>query len=342
MRFVLILFVTLMIATAASAETGKAIFKNSIPFDPGTPDGREGGETINEPFEIVGLPFTDTGNTYDNLDDTDEGCPYMGSLSPDVVYIYSPTFGVEGITIDLCESGYDTKVYVYENGYTPGAPYACNDDYNCAISYRSRLPALPVQEGNSYLIVVDGYGNQGGDYTLNVNEVTQCELNCPAEGELEGEPPLVEGYVDSFNGGCNNEPYIFQLFDSPVLCATSGWYYNGGNRRDRDWFTVIADDNGIITASAYSELDLVLHVRLPVDCDSAGYPYDALCGCDISGTVEFAHPPGTEAWIVCSPTIHNAPHIEFDYILSIEGIEYSEPTPTEDSSWGKIKQKYFK
>ena len=91
------------------------------------PTVREGGETIATAIPVPGLPFNDTGFTCDNLDDYDESCP-SASVSPDVVYSYLAT--ADGaITIDLCSSTYDTKVFVYENSYTPGVPYACNDDF---------------------------------------------------------------------------------------------------------------------------------------------------------------------------------------------------------------------
>ena len=58
--------------------------------------------------------WDDVGNTCGFYHDYDEVCPFSGSLSPDVVYAYTPG-GNEEITISLCDSYYDTKVYVYEN-----------------------------------------------------------------------------------------------------------------------------------------------------------------------------------------------------------------------------------
>ncbi len=108
---------------------------------------------------------TNPGNTSDNIDDYDEVCPYTGSLSPDVVYLYQ-LLEDGAIDIDLCDSGYDTKIFIYENIVTPGAPYACNDDADCALAYRSALMGVPVAEGNRYYIVIDGYGSDMGDYTI--------------------------------------------------------------------------------------------------------------------------------------------------------------------------------
>jgi hypothetical protein len=46
----------------------------------------EGGETIDDATPIAGLPYTDTGDTSDNVNDYDEVCPFSGSTAPDVVY----------------------------------------------------------------------------------------------------------------------------------------------------------------------------------------------------------------------------------------------------------------
>ena len=78
---------------------------------------------------VVELPFFDTGATCDNVDDYDEVCPYTGSTSPDVVYLYVNPDQFElcaHADIDLFGSSYDTKVYVYDGSLNV---LACNDDY---------------------------------------------------------------------------------------------------------------------------------------------------------------------------------------------------------------------
>ena len=142
------------------------------PDDPdgGRPrDGREGGETFATAFPIAALPFYDTGNTCDNIDDYDEACPYVGSTSPDVVYTYTPPVNQE-ITISLCDSAYDTKVYVYD---VAGATLGCNDDFaGCGPNgWKSKIECLPIQGGVGIYIIVDGYGGSCGAYDL---DITNC------------------------------------------------------------------------------------------------------------------------------------------------------------------------
>jgi len=130
---------------------------------------RQGGEDIATAFVINSLPFNDTGTTNGYIDDYDEVCPYSGSTSPDVVYVYSPMSDMV-VDISLCNgSTYDTKLYVYENLETPGNPYACNDD--ACPGYVSELTGLSLVGGNNYYIVVDGYGGDSGDYVIDVTGV---------------------------------------------------------------------------------------------------------------------------------------------------------------------------
>jgi hypothetical protein len=160
----------LMILTAAALATAAPIAEKPafVPSEPSS-DGREGGETIETAFAIAALPFYDTGDTSDNVDDYDESCPYVGSTSPDVVYAYTPPSNQE-ITISLCDSGYDTKTYVYD---VTGALLACNDDFaGCGPSgWRSKIECLPIQDGVEIYIVIDGYGGNLGFYDL---DITSC------------------------------------------------------------------------------------------------------------------------------------------------------------------------
>ncbi len=133
---------------------------------------RDGGETIQDAQFVEVLPFLDTGFTCSHIDDYDEACPSTGSTSPDVVYVYVPQED-HLLTIDLCGSDYDTKIFVYAGAYTPGNPVACNDDYYrpgdpCG-AWVSRIDALPVVAGIPYFIVVDGWGGDCGTYQLRLD-----------------------------------------------------------------------------------------------------------------------------------------------------------------------------
>ncbi|MCK4660445.1 MAG: hypothetical protein KAV82_13065 [Phycisphaerae bacterium] len=137
---------------------------------------RQGGEICETATEFYELPYMDTGTTDGYYDDYEEmdgmGCPY-DSNSPDVVYSYTPPVDIE-VTIDLCNSQYDTKVFVYEDICTSGTAIACDDDSCPGGTYKSIIEGLTLAAGHTYYIVVDGYGGGSGEYELNVTEDDPC------------------------------------------------------------------------------------------------------------------------------------------------------------------------
>ena len=247
MRFAILALVLLFAVAACASQS----FNNVVPdkHDPGInpPPGKfQGGDTIATCTVIGGLPYDTVGTTAGYVHNYDEVCPYSGSTSPDVVYCW--TADITGaVDIETCNSGYDTKLYVYENVYTPGAYYACNDDdAECdGPAYRSWIHQMPVTMGNIYYIVVDGYGGDFGAYEFHVREVegpVECDpYACPPGAFLENEPVCGPNYVDGTNVGCNGTAgYIFQYPPFPTaICGTSGNYdYFGSAYRDMDWFGV--------------------------------------------------------------------------------------------------------
>lgn len=180
MRFLALLAAFGLVFGVANAED-----KWPADYVPGTPvysGERVGGEDVANAVVIMELPYADGGDTCGFLDDYDEVCPYSGSTSPDVVYQYTPT-GDGLVDITLCQgaTAYDTKLYVYEDEVTPGAPFACNDD-ECP-GYVSELMGLQLNLGHTYFIVVDGYYGDCGYYDL---DMTGDQGGSPAESPTWG------------------------------------------------------------------------------------------------------------------------------------------------------------
>ena len=178
-------------APAGAADLGNHsdIVKNDSHVLQNPASDREGGETIADAVPILNIPFADTGATCDNIDDYDSPCPYYGSTSPDVVYSLTPAYDL-AINIDLCYSQYDTKVYVFNQAEEL---VACNDDYYtgppCG-SYVSFIPDVILIGGETYYIIIDGYGGDCGEYELHIFESLPCCVECPADGVHEDEPTL--------------------------------------------------------------------------------------------------------------------------------------------------------
>jgi len=162
-----------------------------------------GGEDIATATAIGALPYADSDDTTLFVDNYDEVCPYGPHTTPDAVYAYAA--GADGgIDISLCGSSYDTKLFVYENVATPGAPHACNDD---ACSLQSELLGVPVTAGNTYYIVVDGYSGATGVYTLAVDAAAggSCDDDLVDLGDVVcGTPTLASGDTLGANNWCGN------------------------------------------------------------------------------------------------------------------------------------------
>ena len=56
----------------------------------------------------------------------------------------------------------------------------------------------------------------------------------------EGEPTCADDYDDTYNGGCNSTPPIYQTWDmADKICGETGLYLVGGQTyRDTDWYKV--------------------------------------------------------------------------------------------------------
>jgi len=309
---------------------------------------KQGGDTVFDATVIQGLPYSDTGNTCGYTNDYDEVCPYTGSTSPDVVYSFTP--GSDRlIGVDLCGSQYDTKTYIYDSGLNL---VACNDDFYfdevCGV-YVSRIENAPLMAGETYFIVIDGYGGDCGNYDLTVGGdccPPPCWVTCDSDDALaEGEPPLGPGYIDAWNGGCNSDPSVFQDINFgtvdglATLCGVSGWYDD--NFRDTDWFTAEFGESGMITVTLESQYPCNLFELGPQDCGSVGVLQSMEADCDAPVTMTVFGDPGSVTWLWVGPTVYVSPDgtTEFPYILTIEGHDVF-VVPTEELSWGGVKALY--
>lgn len=199
----------------------------------------------NDPFDaeaISALPFAAAGDTTDNTDEFDVVCPFSGSTSPDAWYTYTVA-SEQVLAISVCESAYDTKLYVLDADFID---IACVDD-SCSDSngnaFRSNLETGTLAAGTVVYIVVDGYLGDFGSYNITVegqDPPEPCVVVCPEGGIAEGE--TTDGECDEgldTNGGCNSTPD--PLF-SDVACGDSicGIAWANGATRDTDWYRLPA------------------------------------------------------------------------------------------------------
>lgn len=311
---------------------------------------KQGGDTVFDATVITGLPFSDTGTTFGYFNDYDEVCPYTGSTSPDVVYSYTPNSDAV-VRVDLCGSGYDTKLYVYDSGQTL---VDCNDDFyfdEVCGNYVSAIELLLLTGGETYYIVIDGYGGESGDYVLLVEGSEPCVMDpCPVDAVDEGEPPLGDGYVDTWNGGCGDPGISFTEIDwinsdptSPLdgfawLCGRSGWFLSsgGGETRDTDWFRVFADQTGVMEFTVEAEYPTYIFKLAPTDCATVAVELQVTADCEDPATLSFPVIEGEEIWLWIGPTTFGGPVTEYRYFATLSNNMFN-VVPDEDMSFGGVK-----
>jgi hypothetical protein len=339
--------VVVLLACTSAAQSTSVGRPEKQPAVPGVNvhDGRIEGDTVEECWVIPSLPYVDAGSTSGFADDYDEMCPY-GSNSPDVVYSYAPLVDIS-VSISLCNSYYDTKVFVYEDEAIIGWPYACNDDnFSCLdppVDYTSWLRSVDLYAGHVYYIVVDGYSGACGDYVLEVDEAVDCDIVCV--GVPEGEPTCYDGYEDMYNGGCSSDTYsVIPVSAEPfVYCGETGTFlFEGALFRDTDWYLIYPCGGVPITSTVEAEVPMLLiYVDLREGCANVDvYSYTYVNPCVPASLTEYL-PLGQFAVFVAPSDWNLEDACGSEYALTIEGYsEHCDPTPVEDLSWGRLKALY--
>jgi len=301
---------------------------------------RQGGDTIADAIPIT-FPGTFVGTTTGYANNYDEMCPYGGN-APDVVYSLTPEADV-ALDFDLCHSSYDTKIFIYDEAMHL---VACNDDFYfdhpACFDYSSKLVNRALQGGVTYYIVVTGYSNAHGPYQLDITEHVPCVLACPPGAQLEGEPPLVDGYQDAHNGGCNSPEFghPFQAITGPIFCGVGGWYVgsSGWENRDTDWFEVLIPAGGELEITGDAEIESYMFQMGPLDCGNVDVIQDIIIGPCEPATMTIAGEPGSLIWFwvgattIGQPSWH--PGNEYDYVLFLN---LDDPVATERQSWSSVK-----
>ncbi len=263
----------------------------------------EGGENCTSAFQINALPFCDSGNTSDNVNDyvppVDHRCgpdpagdPVQGS-GKDVVYVYTPTAS-ELVSVSLCGSSFDTYLHIYANS-CPGSENAvqvcCNDDNsgtcpNGSSNLTSCCPALQLTGGVTYYIVVDGWtATSGGNYQITVTREDRCGpcppqpcVSCPENAYHSIEETCFNGYIDHTNSGCvDGGGFVEQVSCNTTICGTGGRYLSptGAPINDVDYY--------LLNVDAHSE-SLFVHLRAEANGVWALFRLtsDNLCGGDVT------------------------------------------------------------
>ena len=171
---------------------------------------------------------------------------------------------------------------------------------------------------------------------IEIDGVVPCVIDCPAGAELEGEPPLEDGYVDMHNGGCNTDPNnpVFGSISSDLYCGVSGWYlFEGSNYRDTDWFEIVVPNSGFIEVLGDAEYATYMFELAPQDCNEVAVVQQVVIGPCVEGTMIIPGNPGDTVWFWVGPTIFDGPSDGYNYVLLTNLV----PFATESHSWSSVK-----
>ena len=287
---------------------------------------RQGGDTIEDAFVIVDIPFIDSGTTVGWGDDYNESCPYTGNSSPDVVYSYTPDVDMV-LDFSLCNAGtfYDTKMFIYENEASYDHLIGCNDDYcsgpDFPAPYLSRLSPVNLMAGNCYYIVICGYNGYSGSYTLTVQDILICELECPPEAVLEGEPVCYDDYDDQFNSGCGGQlPVYSPLIPGVIHCGTSGTFqYENYDLRDTDWYQFDVAGATPATITVCAEFAVMVNLIDTGSNDCADYQiveWRQAEPCEYA-VIQYDLTPGLY-WVWIGPSEFSGVECGVEYLLSLD------------------------
>ncbi len=252
----------------------------NVRYNLGIFSARQGGDTIEDPLWIDSIPFSDSGTTEGYNDDYQETCPYPDGLSPDVVYAYLPDTN-RNVDITLCGgSDFDTKLYIYENEYSPGDYFACTDD-DCyspyyPYPYVSKLEGMTLSGGNIYYIIVDGFGGDYGNYTIDIYIPGCCDVNM-----IPDDDPVI---VDP-GGRFGLTGYIGNPTPDPIITDVwGGVLYQGNFYRQFTFNNIPLDPGESLTAHTtqnvpnWAPLGTYGYIaycgdRPNTKCDSASFPF---------------------------------------------------------------------
>jgi len=348
---ILMIFVGLLMASAVAGPPPWAEKPLPAATTPIAVDRDLVGDTVADALPIESLPFADTGSTCGYADDYDARC-WQPSTAPDLVYGFTPATDTF-LDIDLCGSAYDTKVIVLDADL---GEYGCSDDYYyyaddpCGED-NAFLDALPVNGGEIYYIIIDGWGGQCGEYELSITETLPIEVVCPVGASLEGEPPLVDGYFDLYNGECDSDPedplahvlpVVANANGEAVVCGTSGYW------RNHAWFPIHWDTDfyaawGAVGMDMEVEIEVEHAVYLAEriipdgDCAAASFAGAAWVPAESSGSLLCSGlGPDQARYFVVWPLNQTYPYHEYDYVLRFTGL-LPEPVVVEAATLSDIK-----
>jgi hypothetical protein len=207
-----------------------------------------------------GVPLIFSGN---NIGATDNCNLIPGAEVWHAIYVPECMF----VTIDWC--GNDPIFSPVSSWLVSGCPCgtaidADNVDWNACGDGNASVTYYNVAPGIYYIPIRWHYRN-AGPYTIHVNGIPclAYQFSCPPNAIAEGEPTCYDGYVDTYNNGCNIAPYNFSnITFGDTICGTSGNYFTNYWQMDGDNYLIELTEPKILTISAAAEFNFQIVFRV--------------------------------------------------------------------------------
>jgi hypothetical protein len=117
----------------------------------------------------------------------------------------------------------------------------------------------------------------------------------------------------------------------------SGWYlYQGGQRRDTDWFHITVPEGDALEIIGDAEYPLNMIEVTVQDCGNLVLGQVVAIGPCNEASMTIVRPAGTLVWFILAPVTFNAPSnpFEFNYVLNLN---IGDPIAVESHSWTNVK-----
>ncbi len=231
----------------------------------------------------------------------------------------------------------DTKMFVFSGDCSAPTCVAGNDDDGVCTEpgfdppyWRASL-GFTAAAGETYHILICGYGGSEGDFELLVSEPPPCFTSCPKGGVDENEPDCGLP-VDTVNGGCNFFPPLYTTLEcGDTVCASAA---AAANFRDTDWYQVCFESATEITwsmdESCFNWLIFIIDTGPGGDCSVVSILQVLTGAAGTSGSISACLPPGCYT-VWAGPQVFDGIPCPNGYTATLSCVPCSAEPPANDS-----------
>lgn len=226
------------------------------------------------------------------------------------IYEFTPTVSGNYSLKVTSTNGYYAD-YFWKTGTCDDTGWLCIGD----IAGPTTMGTMPLTAGTTYYLLLDAESTDTVIHEFYIGCPPE-PIVCPPGAALEGEPECFDGYIDSYNGGCNSTPNVFQSLTQccGTICGKTG-NFDSSSSRDTDWYEFITTTTTQIDISLTAETYINLFIIDgnqgcgTIDIVAQDYAYEG-----DTARIIYTVGPGTW-WIWVGPDFSNSPCTS-QYILT--------------------------